>query len=161
MFPLDPSTCSTLGAIDSLSFWPIRKYATCSAFEAWSHGDAAIPQKPKRRNTRPVVRVQYGALPYRFTPTAALEILVVTTRQSRQWIVPKGWPIKRLSPAKSAAREAFEEAGLRGTICGKHPIGAYHYEKQLPNTRLLCEVHVFLMWRPRSCSICVQLITTK
>jgi 8-oxo-dGTP pyrophosphatase MutT (NUDIX family) len=128
VFPLDPSTCSTLGAIDSLSFWPIRKYATCSAFEAWSHGDAAIPQKPKRRNTRPVVRVQYGALPYRFTPTAALEILVVTTRQSRQWIVPKGWPIKRLSPAKSAAREAFEEAGVRGKI-GARALGVFRYKK--------------------------------
>jgi len=56
------------------------------------------------------VRVQYGALPYRFTPMAALEILIVTTRQSRRWIVPKGWPIKRLTPSKSAARE-----GLRGS----------------------------------------------
>jgi hypothetical protein len=33
---------------------------------------------------------------------AALEILIVTTRQSRRWIVPKGWPIKRLTPSKSA-----------------------------------------------------------
>jgi ADP-ribose pyrophosphatase YjhB (NUDIX family) len=47
---------------------------------------------------------------------AALEILIVTTRQSRRWIVPKGWPIKRLTPSKSAAREAFEEAGVRGKI---------------------------------------------
>jgi 8-oxo-dGTP pyrophosphatase MutT (NUDIX family) len=74
------------------------------------------------------VRVQYGALPYRFTSMAALEILVVTTRQSRQWIVPKGWPIKRLTPSKSAAREAFEEAGVRGKI-GARAIGNFRYKK--------------------------------
>jgi 8-oxo-dGTP pyrophosphatase MutT (NUDIX family) len=91
-------------------------------------GDATIPQKPKKRRTRPVVRVQYGALPYRFTSMAALEILVVTTRQSRRWIVPKGWPIKRLTPSKSAAREAFEEAGVRGKI-GARPIGNFSYKK--------------------------------
>jgi 8-oxo-dGTP pyrophosphatase MutT (NUDIX family) len=72
--------------------------------------------------------------------------MLLTSRETRRWVIPKGWPIKGLKPREVAAREAFEEAGLRGTICGKHPIGAYHYEKQLPNTRLLCEVHVFLMW---------------
>ena len=59
---------------------------------------------------------------------AALEILVVTTRQSRRWIVPKGWPIKRLTPSKSAAREAFEEAGVRGKI-GARTIGVFKYKK--------------------------------
>jgi 8-oxo-dGTP pyrophosphatase MutT (NUDIX family) len=80
-----------------------------------------------------VVRVQYGALPYRFTPMAALEILVVTTRQSRHWIVPKGWPIKRLTPSKSAAREAFEEAGVRGKI-GARAIGNFTYKKTARQT---------------------------
>jgi 8-oxo-dGTP pyrophosphatase MutT (NUDIX family) len=79
------------------------------------------------------VRVQYGALPYRFTPMAALEILVVTTRQSRHWIVPKGWPIKRLTPSKSAAREAFEEAGVRGKI-GARAIGSFTYRKSTGQT---------------------------
>jgi 8-oxo-dGTP pyrophosphatase MutT (NUDIX family) len=65
------------------------------------------------------MRVRYGALPYRFTPDAALEILLVSTRQSKRWIIPKGWPIKGLRPAKSAAREAFEEAGVRGRVGGK------------------------------------------
>src|ERR1700735_3272830 len=96
-------------------------------------GDATIPQKPKKRRTRPVVRVQYGALPYRFTPMAALEILIVTTRQSRRWIVPKGWPIKRLTPSKSAAREAFEEAGVRGKI-GARAIGNFTYKKTAGQT---------------------------
>jgi 8-oxo-dGTP pyrophosphatase MutT (NUDIX family) len=64
---------------------------------------------------------------------AALEILVVTTRQSRRWIVPKGWPIKRLTPSKSAAREAFEEAGVRGKISPR-PIGAFTYRKTTGQT---------------------------
>ena len=80
-----------------------------------------------------MVRVKYGALPYRFTPMAALEILIVTTRQSRRWIVPKGWPIKRLTPSKSAAREAFEEAGVRGKI-GARAIGNFTYKKTTGQT---------------------------
>ena len=46
--------------------------------------------------------MQYGALPYRFTKSGAPEILLVTTRQTKRWIIPKGWPIKGLKPAKSA-----------------------------------------------------------
>jgi hypothetical protein len=88
--------------------------------------------------------VQYGALPYRFTPHAALEILLVTTRQTRRWIIPKGWPIKGLRPAKSAAREAFEEAGVRGKISAK-PLGLFTYEKSLDEAgvQAICEVRVF------------------
>jgi 8-oxo-dGTP pyrophosphatase MutT (NUDIX family) len=88
--------------------------------------------------------MQYGALPYRFTPMAALEILIVTTRQTRRWIVPKGWPIKRLTPSKSAAREAFEEAGVRGKI-GARAIGSFSYKKAADETSAEadCEVKVF------------------
>jgi 8-oxo-dGTP pyrophosphatase MutT (NUDIX family) len=43
---------------------------------------------------------------------------------NRGGIVPKGWPIKRLTPSKSAAREAFEEAGVRGKIDAR-PIGNF------------------------------------
>jgi 8-oxo-dGTP pyrophosphatase MutT (NUDIX family) len=90
------------------------------------------------------VRVQYGALPYRFTPHAALEILLVTTRQTRRWIIPKGWPIKGLRPAKSAAREAFEEARVRGKISAK-PLGLFTSEKALDaaGVQATCEVRVF------------------
>jgi 8-oxo-dGTP pyrophosphatase MutT (NUDIX family) len=117
----------------ALLFSPIRAYPTCHALEYEFPEIATIPQKPKKRRTKPVVRVQYGALPYRFTPMAALEILIVTTRQSRRWIVPKGWPIKRLTPSKSAAREAFEEAGVRGKI-GARAIGSFTYKKTAGQT---------------------------
>jgi 8-oxo-dGTP pyrophosphatase MutT (NUDIX family) len=90
------------------------------------------------------VRVQYGALPYRFTPEATLEILVVTTRRTRRWIIPKGWPIKGLRPPKAAAREAFEEAGVTGRI-GVKPVGAFTYEKVLDEAgvQATCEVKVY------------------
>ncbi|RBP15750.1 NUDIX domain-containing protein [Roseiarcus fermentans] len=96
----------------------------------------------KRRGK--AVLVQYGALPYRFTADAALEILVVTTRQTRRWIIPKGWPIKGLRPAKAAAREAFEEAGVTGRI-GVRPLGRFGYDKALDESGRLaaCEVTVY------------------
>jgi len=68
----------------------------------------------------------------------------VTTRQSRRWIIPKGWPIKGLRPAKSAAREAFEEAGVTGKISTKL-LGLFTYEKSLDEAGIqaTCEVKVF------------------
>ena len=103
-----------------------------------------MPRKPRKRKTKAAIRVQYGALPYRFTPDAALEILIVTTRQTRRWIVPKGWPIKSLGPSKTAAREAFEEAGVTGRI-GVKPLGTFTYDKALDETgrEARCEVKVF------------------
>jgi 8-oxo-dGTP pyrophosphatase MutT (NUDIX family) len=88
--------------------------------------------------------VQYGALPYRFTQDAALEVLLVTTRGTRRWIIPKGWPIKGLRPAKSAAREAFEEAGVTGRI-GAKPMGLFTYDKLVDDAgaQTTCEVKVY------------------
>ena len=66
------------------------------------------------------------------------------TRRSKRWIIPKGWPIKGLRPAKSAAREAFEEAGVRGRV-GAKSIGLFAYDKILAENgiRASCEVRVF------------------
>jgi len=90
------------------------------------------------------VRLQYGALPYRFTDTGTLQILLITSRRTRRWIIPKGWPMKSMKPAMAAAREAYEEAGIRGTIASK-AIGAFVYEKSLDDEggAVPCEVRVF------------------
>lgn len=89
------------------------------------------------------VRVQHGALPYRVGRDGAVEILLVTSRQTRRWIIPKGWPIKGLKPAKSAAREAYEEAGVRGAV-GSKAIGSFVYDKGLEEgVSVPCEVGVF------------------
>jgi 8-oxo-dGTP pyrophosphatase MutT (NUDIX family) len=78
-----------------------------------------------------------------------LEILLVTTRGTRRWIVPKGWPIKGLRPAKSAAREAFEEAGVTGRI-GPKPIGVFAYDKLRDEAggATMCEVKIYPLRRP-------------
>jgi 8-oxo-dGTP pyrophosphatase MutT (NUDIX family) len=83
-------------------------------------------------------------LPYRFAENGSIEFLLVTTRRSQRWIIPKGWPIKGLKPPKSAAREAFEEAGIRGTV-GAKAIGSFRYEKVLIESGLTvpCEARVF------------------
>jgi 8-oxo-dGTP pyrophosphatase MutT (NUDIX family) len=107
-------------------------------------GKVGSSSKPRRRKVKLALRVQYGALPYRFSQDAALEILLVTTRGTKRWIVPKGWLIRGLRPAKSAAREAFEEAGVTGRI-GAKPIGLFAYDKLSDETGdgTTCEVKVY------------------
>ncbi len=83
-------------------------------------------QKPKPRSRR---RRQYAALPVRLTEDGKMQVLLLTSRGTRRWVIPKGWPMRKRSPAGAAAREAYEEAGLEGTIAHKTPIGFYHYDK--------------------------------
>jgi 8-oxo-dGTP pyrophosphatase MutT (NUDIX family) len=61
-------------------------------------------------------RVQYAALPYRRTGAADPEVMLVTSRGRQRWIIPKGWPHGGRAPCDSAAREAFEEAGILGEV---------------------------------------------
>ena len=88
-------------------------------------------------------RLQYGALPYRRANGHRAEFMLVTSRETRRWIIPKGWPKKGKSPRRSAAREAFEEAGVLGTV-GRRPVGSFSYEKRLKNGGSVeCKVRVF------------------
>lgn len=59
------------------------------------------------------VRTQFAALCYRYEGQK-LKICIVTSRRSGRWILPKGWPMHKHTPAKAAAREAWEEAGIKG-----------------------------------------------
>jgi 8-oxo-dGTP pyrophosphatase MutT (NUDIX family) len=87
---------------------------------------------------------QYAALPYRFRD-GSVEILLVTSRETHRWVIPKGWPMKGKKPHAAAAQEALEEAGVVGKT-GKTAIGAYQYVKQLANgAPLLCTVDVFAL----------------
>lgn len=71
--------------------------------------------------------VQAAALCLRDRPTGP-EVLLVRTLRLRQWVIPKGWPMKGKSLAQAAAIEAWEEAGVRGTV-SETPIGAFTYTK--------------------------------
>jgi 8-oxo-dGTP pyrophosphatase MutT (NUDIX family) len=115
-----------------------------SSRSAGESGEARFPANRVGARTPRLSASKYAALPYRFTPSAALEILLVTSRQSKRWIIPKGWPIKGLRPAKSAAREAFEEAGVTGKV-GTKSLGLFSYEKLMEEdgVQVNCEVKVF------------------
>lgn len=86
-------------------------------------------------------RAQVAALPVRIGPNGP-EVMLITSRESRRWIVPKGWPMKGRKDHEAAAQEALEEAGLEGRI-RKHPIGAYTYDKRLPGSVAPCRVMVY------------------
>ncbi|CAN5371662.1 NUDIX hydrolase [soil metagenome] len=79
-------------------------------------------------------RRQVAALPWRdaIRPdgVAGLEILLVSSRETRRWVIPKGWPMKGKTDPQAAAQEAYEEAGLDGRIVDT-PIGEYPYLKRL------------------------------
>ena len=80
-------------------------------------------------------RHQVAALPWRTTSAApggsnGLQILLVSSRETRRWVIPKGWQMKGKPDHQAAAQEAYEEAGLDGHIV-ERPIGGYPYLKRL------------------------------
>jgi 8-oxo-dGTP pyrophosphatase MutT (NUDIX family) len=89
-------------------------------------------------------RRQVAALPLRRAKNGAIEILLVTSRDTGRWIIPKGWTSKRIRDCKAAAREAREEAGVKGKIL-REAIGTYRYIKRELGDGALIEVRVFLL----------------
>jgi 8-oxo-dGTP pyrophosphatase MutT (NUDIX family) len=87
---------------------------------------------------------QYAALCFRYRDDGpSIEILVVTSRDSGRWIIPKGWPIERKAPHEAAATEAWEEAGVRGKV-RKKPVGRYTYLKLMQDGDVApCIVDIF------------------
>jgi 8-oxo-dGTP pyrophosphatase MutT (NUDIX family) len=87
--------------------------------------------------------VQCAALPYRRLANAVIEVMLITSRDTGRWVIPKGWQDAGLGPQDSAEREAREEGGLVGRM-GAQPIGQYRYRKRLPNgSSMACSVEVF------------------
>jgi 8-oxo-dGTP pyrophosphatase MutT (NUDIX family) len=94
--------------------------------------------KPKFDRAR-----QFGVLPWRIGERGTLEIMLLTSRGTHRWVIPKGWPMKGRKPVEVAKQEAYEEAGLVGRVVSTRPV-SFHYEKRLAKKALLCEVRVFL-----------------
>jgi 8-oxo-dGTP pyrophosphatase MutT (NUDIX family) len=89
------------------------------------------------------IRLQYACLPYRVKAGNQVEFMLVTSRETKRWVIPKGWPMKGKKPHAGAAREALEEAGLVGQV-GREPIGSYDYQKRLKGGAAVpCRVEVF------------------
>lgn len=96
---------------------------------------------------------QIAALPFHWDKTGKLRILMVTSRDTGRWVMPKGWLMDGKKPWHAAEIEALEEAGATGFISDR-PIGHYHYDKRLGRgKRLHCRVTVYPMMvdtlRPR------------
>ena len=69
-------------------------------------------------------------MPCRTRPDGQIEVLLVTGKGSRRWIIPKGWPMPGMTLAEAAAQEAFEEAGVRGRV-DPQPLGDFRHEKNV------------------------------
>ena len=91
------------------------------------------------------LRRQFAALPFTVGTDGDVRILLITSRGTGRWVLPKGWPnAADATNADTARREAFEEAGIHGDIVGLKEVGAYRYEQVgkdgVPAT---CRVGVF------------------
>jgi 8-oxo-dGTP pyrophosphatase MutT (NUDIX family) len=86
--------------------------------------------------------LQVGALCFRRSGQGH-KVILITSRDTGRWVIPKGWPMRRRTEAEAAAREAYEEAGVRGTI-GARSIGMYGYMKWLkPGRSMPCVVRIY------------------
>ncbi|MFM7084887.1 MAG: NUDIX hydrolase [Hyphomicrobium sp.] len=87
---------------------------------------------------------QVAALPIRRNKGRKPDVMLVTSRETGRWVIPKGWPSKKIKDNAAAAREARQEAGVTGKI-SKKPIGYYRYKKRTNNLQKLVYVNVFLL----------------
>jgi 8-oxo-dGTP pyrophosphatase MutT (NUDIX family) len=96
------------------------------------------PEKAKAAQSRDQ---QVAALPFRRI-AGSLEVLIITSRETGRFIIPKGWPMKGRTDYDAAAIEAREEAGLIGKVHRK-PVGTYTYWKRLADQCRLVKVDVY------------------
>jgi 8-oxo-dGTP pyrophosphatase MutT (NUDIX family) len=84
-----------------------------------------------------------GALPIRFVDGAP-EVLLLTSRERKRWVIPKGWPMKGKKNWAAAAQEAKEEAGVIGRT-EKTPVGEFSYFKRRAAQFDLVDVEVYVL----------------
>ena len=112
---------------------------------------AGTLKRPLRAEVDREPRSQYAALPWRRTQDGQIEVLLISSRETRRWVIPKGWPMRRLKSPDCASREAFEEAGVEGDVQRKK-VGVFHYGKRLSSGRLQpVRVSVFALQVRREC----------
>ncbi len=97
-------------------------------------------QRKRLADGRPLEQV--AALPYRLAPDGSLQILVLSSRETRRAVIPKGWPMKNRKDWKSAQIEARQEAGVIGEISRKR-LGQYLYWKRFDTHFSLVKVSVY------------------
>jgi 8-oxo-dGTP pyrophosphatase MutT (NUDIX family) len=89
---------------------------------------------------------QYAAVCYRVAPESGDYVaLLISSRGTGRWVIPKGGPIKGKPPRRVAALEAFEEAGIKGKV-SKAPIGRFSTLKRMDDGKEVpCLVDVFAL----------------
>ena len=87
---------------------------------------------------------QVAALPWRRGIDGRLEVCLITTRETKRWTVPKGWPMKGLEDRHAARIEAEQEAGISGKA-GKAPVGSFTYWKRRAERFDLVRVEVYAL----------------
>src|ERR1700744_2721291 len=88
---------------------------------------------------------QAGVIAYRILD-GKVRVLLVTSRDTGRWIIPKGNVNSGTTPAKAAAKEAYEEAGVKGNITSPIPFGLYTYFKRLESGKARpARVEVYLL----------------
>jgi 8-oxo-dGTP pyrophosphatase MutT (NUDIX family) len=90
------------------------------------------------------VRRQVAALPLRQKKSGEIEVLLITSRGTGRWVIPKGWTSKRLKDHEAAIREAKQEAGVDGKIT-TGAIGSYRYFKSEISLVTPIDVAVYLL----------------
>ena len=72
---------------------------------------------------------QIAALPYRIEADGRASVMLITSRGTRRWVIPKGNHMTDIDPHQAAAVEAFEEAGVSGLLCPTS-LGTFDYDKR-------------------------------
>ena len=88
--------------------------------------------------------IQVAALPVRIGDDGSAQALLLTSRDTKRWVIPKGWGMKGRKPWEAAAQEALEEAGVVGRP-RKKPIGSYVYFKRRRAHFDVCRVDVYVL----------------
>jgi 8-oxo-dGTP pyrophosphatase MutT (NUDIX family) len=104
--------------------------------------NSLLPQRVRRLFSGANCRLQVAALPWRQTEDG-VEVMLITSRDTGRWVLPKGWPEEDEALHDAAAREASEEAGISGGIA-EADAGSYFYNKvHSSGAESPCEVRVF------------------
>jgi 8-oxo-dGTP pyrophosphatase MutT (NUDIX family) len=101
-----------------------------------------LAERVRRLFGKTSCRLQVAALPWRKSDSG-IEVMLITSRDTGRWVLPKGWPEAAEDLSLAAAREAGEEAGLSGSVAHRE-LGRYFYAKMLSSgEEVPCEVLVF------------------
>lgn len=103
---------------------------------------SSLVERVRRLFGKVPCRLQAAALPWR-RKGDDIEVMLITSRDTGRWVLPKGWPEADEELCDAAAREAGEEAGISGAVA-RRAAGRYFYAKvRASGEEVPCEVLVF------------------